>query len=430
MSAAGPSNYTFLQITKPSRGTSVRLEGKILGFEYFESVYSPMITASMVQADVGGSVTDARTGLRGTLKDALPIEGFEEVAFNITTRYGELNFTKDPMIVTGSPMNVDDSQKQSVLIPMVSKYSIDSSKKPLEKVYQESRISDIIDKILDSLKVPKNKRNIEKTSNVDKVSGNHEPPLDVCLELCKKSIPETGKDPGYFFFETQDGFQFRSIEGLINEGIDRFSNTGYEDTHTYNYFGALDANLDNDENNFKVLLPPVVKRDQNQLNALKHGLYNVRVSTMNTLTGEYREKVENLLSSSNLGDKQKSPVDSKNFSKSYSYIINPGADEQGVSEEVLNSPSKYEPRAHMRYGLLHSQLVDIQIPCNVQLRAGEVIKLKLENITQDEKLLSIYNQHRSGYYLILHLCHHFDPANSYTSLTLARDTYGLYTSKK
>mgnify|MGYP003334229510 FL=1 len=149
MSAAGPSNYTFLEISKPSRGTSVRLEGKILGFNYFESVYSPMITASMVQADVGGSVTDARTGLRGTLKDALPIEGFEEVAFNITTRYGELNFTKDPMIVTGSPMNVDDAQKQSVLIPMVSKYSIDSSKKPLEKVYQESRISDIIDKILE-----------------------------------------------------------------------------------------------------------------------------------------------------------------------------------------------------------------------------------------------------------------------------------------
>jgi len=55
-----------------------------------------------------------------------------------------------------------------------------------------------------------------------------------------------------------------------------------------------------------------------------------------------------------------------------------------------------------------------------------VIKLWLENITQDEKLLSIYNQHRSGYYLILHLCHHFDTDNSYTSMTLARDTYGLY----
>ena len=93
MSAAGASNYTFLQIRKPNRGTSVRLEGKIVGFEYFESVYSPMITANMLEADVGGSVADSRTGLRGTLKDALPIEGFEEVSFNITTRYGELNLS-------------------------------------------------------------------------------------------------------------------------------------------------------------------------------------------------------------------------------------------------------------------------------------------------------------------------------------------------
>ena len=430
MSAAGPSNYTFLQISKPSRGISVGLEGKILGFNYYESVYSPMVTASMLQTDVGGSVADARTGLTGTLKDALPIEGFEEVAFNITTRYGELNFTKNPMIVTGSPMTSDSPQKQSVLIPMVSKYEIDSSKKPLEKVYQEAPISDIVGKILDGLKIPKSKRNIEKTSNIDKVSGNHEPPLDVILALCKKSIPENGKDPGYFFFETQDGFQFRSIDGLINDGIARFENSNYEDTHTYNYFGALDANLDNDNNNFNVLLPPTVKRDQDQLNSLKHGLYNVRVQTMNVLTGENKEEIINLLSNSNLGDKQKSPVDSKNFSKSYTYILNPGADEKGVSEEVLNNPSEYEPKANMRYGLLHSQLVDIQVPCNVQLRAGDVIKLKLENITQDEKLLSIYNQHRSGYYLILHLCHHFDPSASYTSLTLARDTYGLYTSKK
>ena len=58
MSAAGASNYTFLQIRKPNRGTSVRLEGKIVGFEYFESVYSPMITANMLEADVGGSVAD------------------------------------------------------------------------------------------------------------------------------------------------------------------------------------------------------------------------------------------------------------------------------------------------------------------------------------------------------------------------------------
>ena len=101
-----------------------------------------------------------------------------------------------------------------------------------------------------------------------------------------------------------------------------------------------------------------------------------------------------------------------------------------VKYDDENNPFTWEAKSTMRYDLLHSQVVDIQVPCNTLLEAGDVIKLQLENITQDEKLLQIYNEHRSGYYLILHLCHHFDTDNSYTSLTLARDTYGLYTSKK
>ena len=144
MSAAGASNYTFLQIRKPNRGTSVRLEGKIVGFEYFESVYSPMITANMLEADVGGSVADSRTGLRGTLKDALPIEGFEEVSFNITTRYGELNFTKNPLIVTGSPMTLDmNGTKQSVLIPMISCIPIWRHRVSVIEISEASLISSI-----------------------------------------------------------------------------------------------------------------------------------------------------------------------------------------------------------------------------------------------------------------------------------------------
>ena len=432
MSAAGASNYTLFQVTKPNRGVVVRTEGKILGFDYFESVYSPMVSANLMIEDTGGTVANKK-GLRGTLKDALPIEGFEEIAFVILTATGELNFEKNPMVVTGSPMNIDSPQKQTTFIPLVSNYAIKNASKPLDRVYPDAPISEIVQKILSDptlLKVPKSKQFIEKTSNQDKVGGNNELPLDVILQLCKKSIPENGNDPGYFFFETKSGFKFQSIDGLISKGKEKFENDSYKETHTYNYSSALEANLDNNKNDYKVLLAPLVRRDQDQLSSLRNGQYNVRICTMDTLTQKYEEKVVNLLSKSNLGEKQKSPVDNKKFSKSYTYILNPGADDKGVGFEVINDPSNYEPKAHMRYGLLHSQLIDIQVPCNTLLEAGDVIKLQLENITQDEKLLQIYNEHRSGYYLILHLCHHFDTDNSYTSLTLARDTYGLYTSKK
>ena len=63
------------------------------------------------------------------------------------------------------------------------------------------------------------------------------------------------------------------------------------ETHTYYYFTSPQANLDNDTNDFKVLFPPVVKRDQNILQAIKHGQFNCRICTINTLTQEYDEKI-------------------------------------------------------------------------------------------------------------------------------------------
>lgn len=454
MSAAGPSNYSFFQIVKKKLETyqkgqgngrtstrevvdkKVRIEGKILSFDYYESVYSPMITSKLIEEDTGGTVADDKDGFAGTLKDALPIDGGEEVSFKINTRYGTLkfpNFRKNHMIITGSPSNIDLPQKQTAYIPMISESSIISSNNPVNTIYPEAPISEVVQKILSDkkgLNIPRSKQFIEKTSNNDKIDGNNEPPLDLILELCKKSIPENGKDPGYFFFETSRGFHFRSINGLITEGIEKFDSTSYADEHTYSYFGALESNLDNDENDFKVLLPPVVKKDQDLLQSIRNGQYIVRICTTNTLTQEYKEEILNLLNDTSLGNNETIELDTKNFSKSYTYVINPGSTSSGVSKEVLNSPSVYEPRAIMRYGLLHAQLIEIQIPCNTRLQAGDVIKLKLENITQDNKLEKIYNERRSGFYLILHLCHHFDTDNSYTSLTLSRDTYGLYTSRK
>ena len=249
--------------------------------------------------------------------------------------------------------------------------------------------------------------------------------------MCKKSIPAEGKDPGYFFYETQDGYNFRSIDGLIKKGIESFDNEEYAQMHTYYYFGALSAKLDDEHgNDFKVLTTPIVRRDEDQLKALRNGLYNVRIITKNSLTGEYKEEIKNLLSDTNLGEKQEKVVDDKDYLKTYSFHISPGADDPGVSDTILNNPANYVPQSNMRYSLLHSQIVQIQVPCNVQLKAGQVIKLYLENITQSNKNEQVYNNLRSGYYMIRDLCHSFTTVNSYTSLTLLRDTRELYRSDK
>jgi len=380
MSAAGPSNYEIFSIKKPSTGQETGVEGRVLNFNYYESIYSPMITGRLVIEDTGGTIENEK-GLLSTIKDGMKITGFEEVSFKIATAFGDLNFRDYPLIVTGSPATKDEPNRQTLILNLVSKTEMISSSKPLSRNYPESLISEAVEKILNKeLKITKDKLDIEKTQNQDKIKGNHCGALDVIQKMCKKSIPANGKDPGYFFFETQDGFNFKSIDGLIKEGIKRFEDDlQYAYNHTYFYFGALVANLEKDRNpnDFKVLLPPLVRRDEDQLQALRNGLYNVRIITKNSLTGEYKEEIKNLLSDTNLGEKQEKPVTDDVYFKTYAFHINPGEDDPGVSTTILNNPAEYVPQANMRYSLLHTQIVQIQVPCNVQLKAGQVIRLLL-----------------------------------------------------
>ena len=72
--------------------------------------------------------------------------------------------------------------------------------------------------------------------------------------------------------------------------------------------------------------------------------------------------------------------------------------------------------------------MEIQIPCNTELMAGDIIEIEIESIKED-MVQSPSDEQQSGNYLIMHLCHHFDSLRSFTSLTLVRDSYGIRRSK-
>ena len=485
-SAAGPAIYSQFSVFKKSKDAAERtlfgperevdLKGKIVGFNYYESLYSPMVTASFVELDTGGTVGDIEDNFAGTFKDGLKIEGFEKVKVQVRSMgHGIVNSLQSnsvewdlddrQFVITGSPYNVDTSTKQSAYFPMVSVNAITAASKPVPKNHK-GKISDIVGKILRRAGLPYDKKNIEETENSIKIDCKNENPIDTILQLCPKAKPVAG-DPGYFFFENHEGFNFKSIHGLIRDGVAKFQDAGkanflsgegykLEDNfrlveykeqgyyqglrHTYVYKTGLKANLDNSMNDFNVLTPPTVRRDQDIMNALKNGQYNVRICTQNIATGEVKEEIVNLFEnvSATLGTDTEANADNSqivenntqegNYCKTYTYIINPGDIDGGDSTKTSYDAHLVHPKAVMRYQLLHAQLVNILVPHNSDLTVGEVIRLNIENITQDDKIIKEFNQHRSGYYLILHLCHSFSTSNSFTSLTLVRDEYG-YASK-
>ena len=417
--AVSASVYTELTISKDDKKASIA--GKSTEVEYFESIYSPMITVNVIEVDSGGDVSDDKGNL-GTVKDNLPITGLEDVRIKIETGSGMLDLTKEPLKVNGSPTVSQDALRQSVLLPLVSKHEVKNRDVPIRRKLT-GKINTIVEKLLnEDIKIKKDKLDIEETQNVDTLIGRNRTAFKLITGLCKRSLPAKG-DPGFFFYETQDGFNFKSIESLINQ----------EPKQEYFYTGALKSNVDNYDNDYKILAPPVVKKDQDILTALESGTYKARIITTNPWTHKITEDFINLVPNSTLG-KSPEPKDSiedkNNAIRTYHHILDIGSYDPHIKRDTNNSPFFWEAQSSMRYDLLHSQIMEILIPCNVKLRAGDVIKCNFEKITQDNKVDGIWDEHKSGKYLILHLCHHFDPTRSFTSLTLARDTYGLYTSKK
>ena len=423
-SAILASKYETLTIDK--NGKRVNIQGKTTSFDYYESLFSPNVTALMTIVDTGGTVqSDSKYDKQqriGTLYNALPITGGEKIEAVISSALGKLSFDKSyPFYVNGTSNPAQKSNREAVLLSLVSNPAIIDSQSTLFEKYN-GRISDTVRKLLKvNLNVPDTKLNIEPTRNSYSFLGRGKQAFQNVLELSAKSIPLNG-DPGYFFYETQKGFNFRSIDSLISQ----------EPKRTYRRYDVLKEGVTNDSNNYKIL-SATVSKNQDVLAAIKSGVYINKNNYFDPRTFTYTEDTITLSESklkNSLGKEPDLPSDLTNFSRVHYGILDIGTLDSNLYGETNNNPKDYQGKSSMRYNILFSQILNIQIPCNPELMAGDIIRCEFEAITQGQKETDVNDPTQTGNYLILHLCHHFDPKRSYTSLTLVRDTYGIYTNKK
>tara|TARA_B100000508_G_scaffold33911_1_gene26295 strand:- start:740 stop:2002 length:1263 start_codon:yes stop_codon:yes gene_type:complete len=415
--ASAPAKYEVLRIIKD--GKEQPLQGKTINFNYYESLYSPVVSANMMFVDAGGSTADDKENIT-SIKEGLPITALEDVQVKIQTKFGTLDFTKDAFKVTSSPIMDQESNRMTVLLNLINDKEIKNSELPIFDRFV-GKISDTVIKILQQkLQISRDKIDVESTKNSYGITGKGRGALNIILDLCRRSVPVKG-DAGYFFYQTQDGFNFKSIDFLLSQ----------DSKQKYVYSGALKENLENSDNDFKILLAPSIKKDQDITKALKNGTYVNRNVFFNPQTFEHSEIIFSVdkdgVKKTLGGDLPVKPENVKGFTKTNHHILDIGSFET-QNQNPNNDPREWQATSQMRYNLLHSIVMNIQIPCNTELRAGDIIEIDIES-QQEDKVDSPSDDQQGGKYLILHLCHHFDTLRSYTSLTLVRDSYGIRRSK-
>ena len=420
MPAVSPSKYNRIELQKKGK-QPVELKGGVVSVDYYESLYSPSVTANVMYMDAGGNLEDDKNKLT-SVKEALPITGLEDLFFNITNETGELKFVKkDAFKVSKAPVMTRESNRQAVLLSLVSPKMKENNDDPIFDKYK-GKISDTVKKILkEKFKISKDKVDIEPTKNGYNFLGKGRGGLDLILDLCKRSVPVKG-DAGFFFYQTKSGFKFKSINELLSQKPD----------FTLVYFGGLKQdNTEDGGNDNKIMMPPRFEKDQDVMKALKGGVYRSRNIFFDPRTFCYEEVTYDISKEGvkkTLGGAPPFADDVKSFTKTFHHILDVGSLDSNPSTEINNDPREWQASSVMRYNLLHSQVVHIQIPCNLKLEAENVVKMDIES-TSANKEEGAKDEQQSGNYLILNLCHHFTDRRSITSLTLIRDTYGIKRSK-
>ena len=442
MAAVDASIYEKFIVESADKSKTVDISAGVVAFTYFENIFSPYLTARAIVTNTGGSVV-GDDGKLQSVYNGLPLRGGERVLIKIASNSNNntgLDFAKRPSdyFYVASVTNVlIDEGTETFTLNLVSREAITNETVRVGKKFPTSqKISDSVKDILKNyLKVDKINE-IEETQNPYGFIGNMKKPFTLLTWLASKSVSgksKTGEDSsaGYVFYETKNGFNFKSIDNLMEQ-------KPYSKTFFYTP-GVISS--DNPKKDFKIT-KYFINRNQDLIGKLERGAYSSYRYYINPVSFKPSISVfksdDYIGKASNLGDKQVSlpKIDSNSDrtlgdlpTRIFVGMLDVGTVEKDASDKGWNNsvernadPAKIHAQSMMRYNQIFTQVVEIQIPLNTSLNAGSIVRCEFPQLATTKRKTT--DPETSGLYMIKELAHYFDGKGSYSKLKLVRDTYG------
>ena len=449
---SSPIDVDQLEIfSNPTQTDNVSLSGGLVRLQYWESILQDTVRAAVVFSDSGNSFRHK------DVVDGLPVVGQERVVIRITDHNGvQLDFSGDSSLYVNKVTPIEnDSTKSATHLDLVSKEYIMNEKIRLNKRF-DGKISESIDTILTGEEYLNTQKDVEVdvTSNNFNFIGNNRKPFYTLNWLSKRGVPNSpgadGNTAGFLFWETSEGFKFKSIDNLLsssanpqqksiifNQSVDKEEiPAGYD-------VKALEYAVDN-----KI----------NVQDKLKMGTYSNRIVTFDPFSCFYEVVAPNAGASSTPSQNSSGPTNipgnqrhlttagrslpllnrefdkegnNQDFTRTTYVLLDKGvlpigndAEEQlkkskdpnFVAKTVLN-------QSIMRMNQLFSASTTVTLPGDFSLHAGQSVFVDAPSLESDTSNDDV-NDQSGGLYIIADLCHFITPKETYTKLNLIRDSFG------
>lgn len=458
---------TARQFTLESAGiTSVSnktfdITNLVLEFAIYESINNPYMLGTI-------TVSDSNDNLIGNL----PIQGQERVSIRVTTETFSDKVYEFDMSVSGVEARTSEGRNQIYTLNLISFEAFQNEGIRIGKTLEGSA-DKIVEKILKEHIKTNKKLFSEKERYERKFLPSMKRPFDFIYQLARISVSDsspTGNGgagaggggtvennstteldvnqmeklsgtAGYLFYETYDGYVFKSLDKIASSG-DGDPYGGEAPKYTYHY-GTANSSETDQYNHIKILTYNF-SNELNLLKELRQGIYSTMCIFFDVNTMEYKEtlyKVEDTYAQmSHLGSATKVPAGAKALSKYPTRIMTQminnemfhnEKDTAGKADATYKDNYKYAiAQANARYKLASNQQINITIPPNLTIRAGDKLELLFPNMTNEElRKTQPYDEESSGNYLIKDIGYHFtvkgpQPFVGTTHVTLVRDSMG------
>ena len=416
-------NCTKFVIHSNTNGKTVEVNRGFVNLHYYESILENYVKATAIIADTGYTIQ--KDNKLVSLIEGLDLCGAEKVELHLEDGYGnKLRFSDEKCLYINKIYNrMEHTQSMVFVIDLVSKefFTNELVETRVDKRFN-GKISSSVNDILKNVLKTEKPLEIEFTENEYSFNGHIEKPFYKCTWLGKRSIPEGGTEnsAGFFFFETHDGFKFRSIEKLLDE------RRGYK---TYIYTNTTELPVGYDGK----ILEAIPSININVQQKLMIGAYGSQVRTFDFFQNKYEEKevIPNKEGKTgvNLAGKNLPNLSSDLSGKPTRVIgkLQPYGIAQPTGKETSKKKdyniNEITAQAAIRYNQLFTYILTITIAGDFSHRAGNLIYCDFPELSADQTMnISSKN---SGLYMIANVTQFIDPReNAFTQLTLVRDSYG------
>ncbi len=447
---------TVLVTSNKDQSRAVDLAGGVSVLQYFESILADTVRVSVNYTDTGHTVKSEDDDTVMAAVEGLPIVGTETCKIIIEDN-NENEIELELFVNKVTPIQ-ETSKINTVNLELVSKEFILNEKIRVNTRF-DGKVSDHITKIIQDLPDyfdTDKEIDIEKTDNNYNFIGNNKKPFYVLNTLSKKSVPDgkLGKSAGFFFWETSEGFHFKSIDTLLDPEKNKIKKAILFD-NTFDEGGAS--------------IPPAYDmkaleyKEDNRVNIkdkMLLGAYSTKIITFDPYSCEYKvttrtvkdgaTKVSGTTTPEDEGSEKNlttggeelpvlNPIfDREGLDKEYSrttyYVNDTGTlpTGSGLGEEQQQLEKSKDPnfvqsqivnQSIRRYNQFYASQVTITIPGDFSLHAGDSLFVDAPAVTADKSKGEV-NHRTGGLYIITDLCHYVSSDGTYTKLNLVRDSFG------